>query len=240
VWQTRVRVCVCARVRAPEVCSGICRKGMAATRTRRRGRVAGWTCTARPWCRCGEGGRGSALRCGCARTRAEPGCPGPRRGRAVRGAPAFRARSTTAAAEGRRRLRGARRRVGLLQKQMARRPEGARIPTAVLRWVHRRPVAHAGSRGKKGTAAVILTGGAEGERAGAVAGRGRRVVAVQEEPQRRWRRSGRRLGEAPVRRRPPPRAAPGGVGGVVLGLLSSFSSSPLSSPRVRWRKGGMA
>jgi hypothetical protein len=28
-----------------------------------------WTCTARPWCRCGEGGCGSALWCGCARTR---------------------------------------------------------------------------------------------------------------------------------------------------------------------------
>jgi hypothetical protein len=45
---------------------------------------------------------------------------------------------------------------------------------------------------------------------------------VQEGPQRRWSRSGRRLGEAPVRRRPPC-SAPGGGGVVVLGL--SYSSS---------------
>jgi hypothetical protein len=79
-------------------------------------------------------------------------------------------------------------------------------------------------RGRKRAAAVVLTGGAEGERAGAVAGRGRRVVAVQEEPQRRWSRSGRRLGEGPVRRRwsrprAPPRAA------LLLLLLSSRFSS---------------
>ncbi|PVH36396.1 hypothetical protein PAHAL_6G065700 [Panicum hallii] len=110
-------------------------------------------------------GRRAAARLGCARTRAGPGIPGPRRGRAVRGAPASRARGTTAAAAGRRRLRDAQRRVGSLQKQTARRPEGTGIPTAVLRWVHRRPVAHAGSSGEaKRAAAVVLTGGAEGGR----------------------------------------------------------------------------
>jgi hypothetical protein len=158
---------------------------------------------------------------GCARTRAVPGCPGPRRGRAVRGAPAFRARGTTAAAEGDSVRGSEQRRDGLLQGKW----HGGRRGRGILRFTTEgssAAKAHAGSTGKEGTAAVILTGGAEGERAGAVAGRGRRVVAVQGDPRRRCRRTGRRLGEAPAWRRPraPPRAAL-----LLLFLRSSLSSS---------------
>jgi hypothetical protein len=150
-----------------------------------------------------------------------PGCPGPRRGRAVRGAPAFRARGTTAAAEGDGVRGSEQRRDGLLQEKW----HGGRRGRGILRFTTEgssAAKAHAGSTGKEGTAAVILTGGAEGERAGAVAGRGRRVVAVQGDPRRRCRRTGRRLGEAPAWRRPraPPRAAL-----LLLFLRSSLSSS---------------
>jgi hypothetical protein len=91
-----VRVCVpkCVCV-APEGCSGKGLKGLAAMRTRRRGHAVGLMRTARPRRRHGEAGRGRVLRHGCARTRAGPGVPGPRRGRAVRGAPASRARGMT-------------------------------------------------------------------------------------------------------------------------------------------------
>jgi hypothetical protein len=86
VRQEGVRVCVpkcvCA---APEVCSGKGLKGLA----------TGLTRTARPWRRHGEAGHGRVPQHGCTRTRAGPGVPGPRRGRAVRGAPASQARGTT-------------------------------------------------------------------------------------------------------------------------------------------------
>jgi hypothetical protein len=97
IWCGR-RACACACQSvcvAPEGCSGKGLKGLAATRMRRRGHVAGLTRTARPWPRHGEAGRGHVTRHGCARTRAGPGIPGPRRVRAVRGAPASRARGTT-------------------------------------------------------------------------------------------------------------------------------------------------
>jgi hypothetical protein len=71
------------------------RLGRDVGRMRRRGHVAGSTRTARSWRGHGEAGRGRVSRHGCARTRAGPGIPGPRRGRAVRGAPASRARGTT-------------------------------------------------------------------------------------------------------------------------------------------------
>jgi hypothetical protein len=67
--QEGVRVCVtrCACV-APKGCSEKGLKGLAATRTRRRGLIAGWTRTARPWRRHGEDGRVRA-RSGRAETR---------------------------------------------------------------------------------------------------------------------------------------------------------------------------
>jgi hypothetical protein len=102
VQQTRVRVCVCV---APEGACGVSAQGVLGERPQRPGRDANATSRS---CR-GVDAHGEtvarlgvlrmsaavALRCGCARTRAEPGCPGPRRGRAVRGAPASRARGTT-------------------------------------------------------------------------------------------------------------------------------------------------
>jgi hypothetical protein len=49
----RVGAVACMRVRAPKGCSGKGPKDLAATRTRHRGHVAGWTRMARPWRRRG-------------------------------------------------------------------------------------------------------------------------------------------------------------------------------------------
>jgi hypothetical protein len=91
--------------------------------------------------------------------------------------------------------------------------------------VHRRPKAHAGSTGEgKGRRRRSSPVGLKGEGLGAVAGRSRCVEAVQEDPRRWRRRSGRRLGEAP------------GGGDLLLVRLrvasspSSRGSSPSSPP----------
>jgi hypothetical protein len=135
--------------------------------------------------------RGSSTaraRSGCAHARAVPGCPGPRRGRAVRGAPALRARSTTAAAERRRRLREKKRRDGLLQGKAARRPEGREF----LRPLQRVPRLSRQQWGKeKGIRRPRCSpeGPRKGE-LGAAVRRRRRVGAVRGALQRRRRRSG--------------------------------------------------
>jgi hypothetical protein len=96
VWiQCRGQGCVRVRVGAGACGKKPQRLGRDANATSRPRR--GWTRTARPWRGHGEAGprRRAAARLGCARTRAGPGILGPRRGRAVRGAPVPRARGTT-------------------------------------------------------------------------------------------------------------------------------------------------
>jgi hypothetical protein len=125
-------------------------RGKAPTTWPRRERVVaaasrGWACTAR-------------LR------RASPGFPGPRRGRAVRGAPASRARGTTR----RRRGDGGSGEKGGASGSCKKRWHGGRKGKVVLWLATVGSSAALGSRwqhgGKRGTAAAILTGGAEGER----------------------------------------------------------------------------
>jgi hypothetical protein len=102
-------------------------------------------------------GCGWASRCGCACTRAGPGFPGPRRGRAVRGAPASRARDTT-------RRRKATAAAAVARRggpagsctRVAPRPVGRGGPKAGLRKVHR----HRRQQGeRRERAAVALTEG---------------------------------------------------------------------------------
>jgi hypothetical protein len=103
-----------------------------------------------------EGRHWPCSRCGCALPREGSGLPDSRRGRAVREAPAFRARGTTRQ-RGATAFAGARwRRGGLLHEKTARRPKGKGVP----RVCYRRLLGIAGSRGEgKGTAAVALTEG---------------------------------------------------------------------------------
>jgi hypothetical protein len=230
-------------VRAPGGCSGKCPSDLAATRTRRRGRVAGviahgvavaWVW--RGWAKARQQ-HGSGSSWGCAHTRAVPGWPGPRRGRAVRGAPAPRARGTTAAAEGDGVRGSEQRRDGLLQEKWHGGRRGAGVPKAPTEGSSARPAA--AGKGKR-AAAVVLTGGLRKRGLGAAERRGRWVDAVQGEQQRRRGRSGRRLGEAPVRRRcPPPRAAPGGGvlrAPLLLLLLSLHFSSGATADWGKWRR----
>jgi hypothetical protein len=102
-------------------------------------------------------GHGSASRRGCARTRAGPSFPGPQRGRAVRGAPASRARGTTWRRRERRRRQEERAARRAPATRAARWPDGRGSPKPELRRAHRRPVAHAGSRGDRGGVAATLT-----------------------------------------------------------------------------------
>jgi hypothetical protein len=75
-------------------------RALVATRTRRRGHVVGVDAHGEAVARAWHQGLGLTSWRWCARTRAGPGIPGLRRGRAVRGAPAFRARGTTRWREG--------------------------------------------------------------------------------------------------------------------------------------------
>jgi hypothetical protein len=107
-------------------------------------------------------GHGSASRCGCARTCAGPGFPGPRCGHAVGGALASRARGTT---RGRRATAVVVSTSGAMGPctRAAQWPDGER---EFLRLGYRRFIGgarhHAGSTGETGAAAT-LTGGLAGE-----------------------------------------------------------------------------
>jgi hypothetical protein len=232
----QVRECVCV---APEGACGVSAQGVLGERPQRPGRDANATSRS---CR-GVDAHGEtvarlgvlrmsaavALRCGCARTRAEPGCPGPRRGRAVRGAPASRARGTTRRRDG---SGGRQRRVGLLHEKRHGGRKG-RVPRVATGGSSATPAAEGKGRG---TVAAALTEGSLAWVRDAVASWCRRVDAVQDARRRRRRRTG--AGAVKLRwwRRPsPPRATPGGVS--LLGLSSSSSFS-LSLPRVRRRRSG--
>jgi hypothetical protein len=137
-------VCVCARVCVCGVPGGCWRKAPEGWLQRERD-VAAASRGRRARRGCGGGmarlGRGRVSRHRCARTRAGPGFLGPRRGRAVRGAPASWARNTT-----RRRKATAARRGGAAGSctRVAPRPEGIGGPKAGLRKVHR----HRGEEGR--------------------------------------------------------------------------------------------
>jgi hypothetical protein len=180
VRQEGVRVCVpeCGCV-APEGCSGKGLKGLAATRTRRRGHVAGLTRTARPWRRHGEAGRGRAW-CGLEETRRGGDTAWPR-GAGVHACArvlASQGRGVAVPCAGHRHPGPAARCGGgeataVAGETAARRALARKDGTAARgEWEVLRPgyagfVGNAGSKGKGGkeTAATVPTGGAEGESA---------------------------------------------------------------------------
>jgi hypothetical protein len=187
----------------------------------------GWMRTARPWHGRGEGGRGLALRRGCARTRAGPGCPGPRRVRAVRGARRGGGRATAVVGRG----------SGASGSCKKRRHGGRRERRSyeLLPRVHRWPMAHADSRGerKEGRQRLRSPMGLKEKALGTAERRGRRVGAVQGARQRQCSRTG--AGAVELRWRRPPRSVPGGVEVLLLGLSSSSSSSSLGcGGKAKW------
>jgi hypothetical protein len=115
---------------------------------------------ARRGCGAGKAGaKATGLRCGCARTRAGFSLPEPRRGSAVCGAPASRARGTTRRRDG---SGGRQRRVGLLHEKR----HGGRREREVLGFSTEGSSASPAAQGKgTGTAVAALTDGAEDENA---------------------------------------------------------------------------
>jgi hypothetical protein len=152
-------------VRAPGGCSGESPKGLAATRTQRRGHVAGSTRTARPW-----HGHGEAGHARMARQVGSRGMGAHARARVL----ASQGRGVALPCAGHRHPRPAARRGGreataatgitaarwVLHEKTARRPEGNGRSYG---WATEGSSASPAVEGeRRGTAAVELTGGAEG------------------------------------------------------------------------------
>jgi hypothetical protein len=150
----RQKVCVCACGRRGAR-AGVDARRALGEMPQRHGRDANATSRSRRGGGRARQGRGAGkARLGCgqvacpgrARTRAGPGVPGPRRGRAVREAPASRARGTTRWRWGDGGSGGKQRRVGLLHKKDGTAAGGERV---VPRVFYRGLLCNAGSSGGK-------------------------------------------------------------------------------------------